>query len=91
MRGWVLAQNAADTASALHAAGVLADASPPVMLAILIIALLRGWLVLPRETRIQQQRMTELAAERDEYKRLAFQAVGLGERVATVVEHRRPE
>lgn len=80
-----------ETTSLFHLAGVLADASPPVMLAILIIALLRGWLILPREVQAQQQRMAELAAERDEYKVLAFRAVGLGERVVTVAEHRRPE
>ena len=85
-----LAQSAADTTSVFHLAGALADASPPVMLAILIIALLRGWLILPREAQAQRQRLAELVAERDEYKTLAFQAVGLGERVAAVAEHRRP-
>jgi len=87
----VFAQSAADTASLFHLAGTLADASPPVMLAILLVALLRGWLILPREAQAQQRRMAELVAERDEYKTLAFQAVGLGERVAAVAEHRRPE
>lgn len=72
----------------LEAAGALASASPPVMLAILIIALLKGWLILPREAAIQRQRLTELAAERDEYKALAFKAVGLGERVVTAAENR---
>lgn len=79
----------ANTSGLLDAAGVLADASPPVMLAILIIALLRGWLILPREAAIQRQRMAELAAERDEYKQLAFKAVGLGERVAAAAEANR--
>lgn len=79
----------ASTGGLLDAASVLADASPPVMLAILIIALLRGWLILPREAAIQRQRMVELTAERDEYKALAFKAVGLGERVAAAAELNR--
>lgn len=72
-------------------ASALADASPPVMLAILIIALLRGWLILPRESKIQERRLADLKAERDEYKALAFKAVGLGERVANVAEQRKGE
>lgn len=86
-----LAQSATAAASLVDLAGVLADASPPVMLAILIVALLRGWLILPRESALQRQRLAELAAERDEYKQLAFKAVGLGERITSAVESRRPE
>lgn len=83
-----LAQSASDTASLLDVAGILADASPPVMLAILIIALLRGWLILPRESALKDKRLAELTAERDEYKALAFKAVGLGERVISAAENR---
>lgn len=83
-------QAAPDTASLLDFAGLLADASPPVMLAILLIALLRGWLILPRESKAQEKRLAELTAEKDEYKALAFKAVGLGERVVSAAERGQP-
>lgn len=69
-------------------AGFLADASPAVMLAMFIIALLRRWLVLPRELDDRDKRITELEEERDEFKTMAFQALKVGERVASAVEGR---
>jgi hypothetical protein len=84
-----LAQDAPDAGSVFELAGALASASPPVMLAILIFALLRGWLILPRETEVQKARLAEVLAERDEYKDLAFRAVGIGERVARAAESNR--
>lgn len=66
----------------------LADASPAVMLAIFIVALLRRWLVLPRELDDRDKRITELEEERDEFKNMAFQALKVGERVASAVEER---
>ena len=69
-------------------ASVLADASPALMLAIFILALSRGWLVLPRELENRDKRIVELGAERDEYKRMAFRALDVGERITTVAEER---
>lgn len=66
----------------------LADASPAVMLAIFILALLKRWLVLPRELDDRDKRVVELEGERDEYKNIAFRALNVGERVASAVEDR---
>lgn len=73
---------------ALNFAGTLAGASPALMLAIFIVALLKRWLVLPRELDARDNRVTELERERDEYKQMAFRALQVGERVATVAEDR---
>lgn len=78
-----------DTVTLFDLAGTLASASPPLMLAIFIFAMLRGWLVLPREITARDKRIMELKEERDEYKLMAFRAVGLGERVASAAEQRR--
>lgn len=74
--------------SVLDAAGILADASPALMLAIFVIALLRRWLVLPRELDDRDRRIAELETERDEYKTMAFRALNVGERVVSVAEER---
>lgn len=66
----------------------LADASPAVMLAIFIVALLRRWLILPRELDDRDKRIGELEQERNEYKDMAFQALRVGERVTDVVDGR---
>ena len=83
-----LAAQAADAVSLFDLAANLATASGPVMLGIVLLALLRGWLVLPREVEARDKRVTELIGERDEYKDMAFKAVGLGERVVSVAEER---
>lgn len=70
-------------------ATLLANASPALMLAIFIIALLKRWLVLPRELDGRDQRIKDLEKERDEYKHMAFRAVGLSERVVSVAEEQR--
>lgn len=72
----------------LDMAGTIADASPPVMLAIFILVLLRGWLVLPREVEYRDKRIAELERERDEYKDMAFRALNVGERVVSAAEER---
>lgn len=74
--------------SLIDLASVLANASPALMLAILIIALLRRWLVLPRELDDRDRRITELEKERDEYKLLLFRVVNVGERVTAAAEER---
>lgn len=45
-------------------------------------ALLSGRLVLPREVAQRDARIAELTRERDEFKRLAYQALRVGERAA---------
>lgn len=76
----------ADVSSAIDVATLLADASPAVMFALFIFALLRGWLVLPREVTLRDKRIAELEAERNEYRLMTFRALNVGERVAAVVE-----
>jgi hypothetical protein len=78
----------AQSSGLLDAASAFADASPAVIFIVFIIALLRGWLVLPRELDDRDKRITELETERDEYKLMAFRAVGLGERVVSAAEER---
>jgi cell division protein FtsL len=77
-------------AAALDFAGTLAGASPALMLAIFIVALLRRWLVLPRELDQRDQRIAELEKERDEFKTMALRALNVGERVVSVAEDRGP-
>lgn len=69
-------------------ASSLAELSPPAMLAVFIFALLRRWVILPRELDEANSRIEELKGERNEFKTLAFRALNVGERVATVVEDR---
>lgn len=75
-----------DPGGFFNIASLLADASPALMLAIFIIALSKGWLVLPRELENRDKRIVELVAEKDEYKRMAFTALSVGERVTAAVE-----
>jgi hypothetical protein len=74
--------------SGFSIAGLLADASPPIMLGIFIVALLRRWLILPRELDAMVADLEEVKKERDEYKGLAIRALTVGERVTNVVEGR---
>jgi len=79
----------APTADAwLDIAGALAEASPAVIFIALILALLKGWLVLPRELADRDKRIVELEAERDEYKTMTFRALQVGERGVAVAEGR---
>lgn len=64
----------------------LADASPAVIFVVVLVALSRGWLVLPRELAARDARIAELTKEKDEYKIMALRAVGLGERIAAATE-----
>lgn len=75
----------------------LAGLSSTALLAVLIVALLRRWLVLPREVddkntqyaellKAKDERIAELKNERDEYRRMAYQALHVGQRAANAVE-----
>lgn len=68
----------------------LANSSPAVIFIVVLIALSRGWLVLPRELATRDARITELTQEKNEYKTMALKAVGLGERVIDAAERNRP-
>ena len=69
-------------------AETIGSASPAVMLAMFIIALIRRWFVLPRELDQCQKRIAELEKERDEYKVMLFRALDVSERITTAVEER---
>lgn len=68
---------------------LLASASPIGLFAIFIVALLRRWLVLPRELDECQKRIGELERERDEYKRMVLKTLDLGERLTSERERDR--
>lgn len=68
--------------------GFLANSSPVALFAIFIVALLRRWLVLPRELDARDARIRELEDERDEFKDLAFRALNIGERMTEQREGR---
>ena len=69
-------------------ADTVGTASPAVMLAMFIIALVRRWFVLPRELDQSLKRIAELEKERDEYKVMLFRALDVSERITTAVEER---
>ena len=66
----------------------LTTASPVGLFAIFIIALLRRWLVLPREVDERDKRIRELEHERDEYKNMVLKTLELGERLTDERERR---
>jgi hypothetical protein len=74
--------------SVFDVAAMLADLDGLTMMGLLLIAMVKGWLVLPRELTNRDARIAELVVERDEYKRLAFSALNVGERVVSVAEQR---
>jgi hypothetical protein len=88
----VLAQEgqAATVLDLFALARVLASASPAVMLALFIFALLKRWLLLPRELDAMEKRFAEVVSERDEYKAMLFRALNIGERAVTVAERTGP-
>lgn len=69
-------------------AEVIGNASPAVMLAMFILALVRRWFVLPRELDQAYKRIAELEQERDEYKAMLFRALDVSERITAAVEER---
>ena len=69
-------------------AETIGNASPAVMLAMFIIALIRRWFILPRELDQSYKRIAELEKERDEYKDMLFRALNVSERITAAVEER---
>jgi hypothetical protein len=69
-------------------AETIGNASPAVMLAMFILALVRRWFVLPRELDQAYKRIAELETERDEYKAMLFRALDISERITSAVEER---
>ena len=69
-------------------AETIGNASPAVMLAMFIIALIRRWFILPRELDQSYKRIAELEKERDEYKDMLFRALNVSERLTAAVEER---
>ncbi len=67
---------------------LVTNASPVALFALLVLALMRRWFVLPREVDERDKRIAQLEEERDKYEALLFKAVDLTERVATVAESR---
>lgn len=76
------------SAGMLEFANSLASLSPPVMLAVALIAFLRGWVVMPREIDRRDNQIKELEKERDEYKVMLFRALDVSERITAAVEER---
>lgn len=75
-------------AEGLDLANLIASASPVTLIALFVVALLRRWLILPREIDEKDKRIDQLESERDEYKGMAFRALDIGERVTSAAEHR---
>jgi hypothetical protein len=74
--------------STVEITNVLTTASPVGLFAMFIVALLKRWLILPREIDEKDKRITQLEAERDEYKSMAYRALDIGERITSATEHR---
>jgi hypothetical protein len=68
---------------------LLTNASPLGLFAIFIVALLKRWLILPREIDEKDKRIAQLESERDEYKGMAFRALDIGERITSATEQRQ--
>lgn len=69
-------------------AELVGNASPAVMLAMFVLALIRRWFVLPRELDHAYKRIIELERERDEYKTMLFRAIDVSERITAAAEER---
>ncbi len=54
----------------------------------IIIALLRGWFILPREVKTREDRITELVDERDRWQAVAFDSLQISDKVANAVAPR---
>ena len=80
-----IAQGAGD----IDLLSLLTNASAPALFAIFIVALLRRWLILPREIDEKDKRIAQLESERDEYKGMAFRALDIGERITSTTEQHR--
>lgn len=67
---------------------LLSTASPVVLFAAFIVALLKRWLILPREIDEKDKRIQQLESERDEFKHMAYQALDIGERITSATENK---
>ncbi len=65
---------------------LIGDGSPIVLFGIFIFALLKRWLILPREIDEKDKRIMQLETERDEFKVMAFDALNIGERITSQYE-----
>lgn len=79
---------AAPSQGLMDVATSMASLSPPVMLAVALLAFLRGWVVMPREIDRRDAQIAELEKERDEYKIMLFRALDVSERITAAVEER---
>lgn len=88
------------TAEGSNLVDLLSNASGPVMLAIIIVAAVTGKIRMPREVESLERQLAEKDAahaktlqgveeQRDEFKRIAFGALRIGEKVVTVTEDYR--
>lgn len=78
-----------NAAEGVDFANLLASASPVTLIALFVIALLKRWLILPREIDEKDKRIDQLESERDEYKGMAFRALDIGERITSATEQHR--
>lgn len=84
-----LALEPAPTGSGVDLLSLLTNASAPGLFAVFVVALLRRWLILPREIDEKDKRIAQLESERDEYKGMAFRALDIGERITSATEQHR--
>lgn len=77
------------TQPAIDFATSAASLSPPVMLAIALLAFLRGWVVLPREIERRDAQIAQVEQERDEYKAMTFRLLDVGEHLTSLTEERK--
>jgi hypothetical protein len=66
-----------------------ANLSPAAIFVLIIVAILRNKIVLPRELEERDRIIAELKKERDEYKQLTFQALHVGERAVHAAEENK--
>jgi hypothetical protein len=79
-------EDAAAAPDFLDFASALASASPALMLAMFIVALIKRWLILPRELDKCESRVKDVEKERDEYKQMLFRALKIGEQAVSITE-----
>ena len=65
--------------------------SGPAVTALVVMALVKGWLILPRELNTAEKRIEELKGERNEFRNLLYKALNIGERAASAAEDRDRE
>ena len=76
----VLGVNPLDTAT------LIGNLSPIGMVAMALLALVKGWVVTARELRDRDATIERLLRERDEWQRVAVKAISLSERTVSIAE-----